>query len=276
MLENKINTAIRILKIAEKQAQNYNEPVEIAYSGGKDSDVLLALAKMSNINYHAYYKNTTIDPKGTLQHCKENNVTIIKPKYSFFELIKKHGFVSRLRRFCCSSLKEYKVLNVAAIGVRADESTARAKRYTNFESCRVFSATEKVKQYYPLYDWTLTDVKNFILKYNIKLAPYYYVNGSIDFSRRLGCIGCPLQSDNGKKELKDNPAVLRGILRAGQIYFDTHPESHFVKKMCNGNSYNGFAYSYFYTDYNKFFLDSQGGLFEKPDFEKLIFDYFNI
>ena len=60
MLKDKIQSAIRILKLAEKQANEYNEPVEIAYSGGKDSDVLLQLAKMAEINFCAYYKNTTI------------------------------------------------------------------------------------------------------------------------------------------------------------------------------------------------------------------------
>ena len=44
-MKEKVNSAIRILKLAEKQAAIYNEPVEIAYSGGKDSDVLLKIAK---------------------------------------------------------------------------------------------------------------------------------------------------------------------------------------------------------------------------------------
>ena len=116
-LNDKIKSAIRILKIAEQQAAIFNEPIEIAYSGGKDSDVLLTLAKMANVNYKAYYKNTTIDPPGTMQHVKTNHVNIVKPQFSFLELVKKKGFPSMFRRFCCKSIKEYKILNVCAKGV---------------------------------------------------------------------------------------------------------------------------------------------------------------
>ena len=80
MDEKKITSAIRILKLAEQQANLYGEPVEIAYSGGKDSDVILQLAKESGINYRAIYKQTTIDPPGTMEHVKTNGVEIRRPK----------------------------------------------------------------------------------------------------------------------------------------------------------------------------------------------------
>ena len=44
-LQNKIDKAIRLLKAYD----NPDEPVEIAYSGGKDSDVILQLAKEAGI-----------------------------------------------------------------------------------------------------------------------------------------------------------------------------------------------------------------------------------
>lgn len=49
-----------------------DDPIEVSYSGGKDSDVILTLTKMAGIPYRAIYKNTTIDPLGTVQHCKDN------------------------------------------------------------------------------------------------------------------------------------------------------------------------------------------------------------
>lgn len=55
-------------------------PIEISYSGGKDSDVILELAKMAGIPYRAIYKCTTIDPPGTTKHCKEKGAEIILPK----------------------------------------------------------------------------------------------------------------------------------------------------------------------------------------------------
>lgn len=65
-LQKKINRAVRLLKVTCG-----DEVVEIAYSGGKDSDVILQLAKEAGIKYRAIYKNTTIDPPGTIKHAKE-------------------------------------------------------------------------------------------------------------------------------------------------------------------------------------------------------------
>lgn len=151
-LQNKINSAIRILKIAEQQASLSKQPVEIAYSGGKDSDVLLQLAKESGINYKAIYKNTTIDPAGTMQHVRENNVEIRQPKIPFFKLIEKKGFPSFRFRFCCAYLKEYKILDTVCFGVRADESIKRKKLYSKgFNFCRVYNSKEKVNVFTPIF-----------------------------------------------------------------------------------------------------------------------------
>lgn len=268
MVEHKkIQSAIRILKLAEKEAAQYNEPVEIAYSGGKDSDVLLQLAKESDINYRAIYKNTTIDPPGTIQHVKKNNVEILQPKKSFFELVAKKGFPNRFKRFCCAELKEYKVLNVCASGVRAAESVKRAKRYTTFEACRVYSKKVRVHQFFPIFDWTLTDVSNFIADRKIELAPVYYNNGVIDCKKRLGCIACPLKSDNGIADMKANKAILHALIRAGKKYINNHPQYNFAN-----------VYEMFYANY--FSMQSYSMLKEKNlfnieyDFKKLLESYF--
>ena len=100
-LKKKVDQAIRFLK-----SINADE-IELAYSGGKDSDVILELAKMAGIQYRAIYKNTTIDPPGTIEHVLSKGVEILRPKESFAKLIQKKGFPSRYRRFCCSELKEY-------------------------------------------------------------------------------------------------------------------------------------------------------------------------
>ena len=57
VLKKKVKQAINLL-----QSIKTDEPIEVAYSGGKDSDVILELAKMAGIKYRAIYKNTTIDP----------------------------------------------------------------------------------------------------------------------------------------------------------------------------------------------------------------------
>lgn len=70
--EKKVARAIRLLQNIPQDG-----PIEVSYSGGKDSDVILELAKMAGINYRAIYKNTTIDPPGTIKHCREMGVEVI-------------------------------------------------------------------------------------------------------------------------------------------------------------------------------------------------------
>ena len=114
-LQKKVSQAVKLLQVCYSAA---GEPLQVAYSGGKDSDVILELAKMSGIEYRAIYKNTTIDPPGTIKHVLENGVEIRRPKESFFSLMKRNGYPSRMMRYCCRILKEYKILDNCVIGIR--------------------------------------------------------------------------------------------------------------------------------------------------------------
>lgn len=176
-LQKKIDRSIKLLQSVGKR---YDGKIEIAYSGGKDSDVILQLAKESGINYRAIYKNTTIDPPGTIKHVKDMGVEIRRPKKTFFRLVAEKGFPSRLRRFCCQELKEYKILDKSVIGVRKEESVARNKRYNEPTECRWYgkkTEANHVEQIYPILEWTANDVLQFIQDRKIQLAPVYYRGG---------------------------------------------------------------------------------------------------
>lgn len=207
--EKKIDFAIKLLRSIPQDG-----PIELSYSGGKDSDVILELAKMSGIPFEAIYKNTTIDPPGTIAHCRENGVTIIQPKKSMFQIIEEKGWPTRRARFCCSELKEYKIHDRAIQGIRRSESSARAKRYKEPEFCRLYPHKEKVRIYLPILEWSNEDVERFITDRGIKCAPVYYdENGKFHVERRLGCIGCPMQSDCGKADFKRYPGMLKEWIR---------------------------------------------------------------
>ena len=133
-LERKIKFAIHLLQSIPLD----DGPVEVSYSGGKDSDVILQLTKEAGIPYRAIYKNTTIDPPGTIAHAKEMGAEIISPKKRFFQLVSEKGFPSRFARFCCEYLKEYKVLPRSIQGIRKEESTKRSERYKEPEFCRTY------------------------------------------------------------------------------------------------------------------------------------------
>lgn len=134
-LDKKIDRAIRLLQSIPTDKGD----IEVSYSGGKDSDVILELAKMAGISYRAIYKNTTIDPPGTIKHAKDMGAEIVHPKKTFFELIRQKGAPSRLRRFCCQYLKEYKILDRSIQGIRRAESSKRATLYKEPEMCRKYN-----------------------------------------------------------------------------------------------------------------------------------------
>ena len=270
-LQKKVDFAIKLLRSIPQDGD-----IEISYSSGKDSDVILELAKMAGIPYRAIYKNTTIDPAGSIAHAKEMGAEVIRPKKSFFQLVSEHGYPSRYARFCCSFLKEYKVCDRAIQGIRRSESRNRAERYKEPEMCRVYSAKEKVKVYLPILEWTDRDVEEFIKERNIKCHPLYYRGGQFDVTKRLGCVGCPLQSRKKRiQEFKDNPKMLKAWIRAGQKYF-------LSDKYQKGKSYFKFKDAFesmgyqLYCDNIEQFKEKTYGMFGDFDWKEFLQKEFKI
>lgn len=164
----------RVIRLLQSIPLDKDEKVEVSYSGGKDSDVILQLTKEAGIPYRAIYKNTTIDPPGTVAHAREMGAEIINPEKTFFQIVEKMGFPNRFHRFCCGQLKEYKVLDKAIQGIRRSESIKRSNRYKEPEVCRTYGKNDKVRIYLPILDWTDADVAEFIADRGIKCHPLYY------------------------------------------------------------------------------------------------------
>lgn len=251
-LQKKVDFAIRLLQGAEKMAEKVGQPVEICYSGGKDSDVILELARMSGIKYRAIYKNTTIDPPGTIKHALDNGCEIRRPSMSFREIIAKKGIPNRNRRHCCEILKEYKILDYAVIGVRKEESKKRNELYNEPELCYKYKSEVTVRQYLPILEWTKEDIKEFITERNIKCHPIYYdEKGHFHVERRLGCMGCPLAYRKHRiEEFKRNPNMVKLYIDAAQKFLDNHPKSAVYKYL--NNAVDLFAFSLYCDTIDEF------------------------
>lgn len=267
----KVERAINLLRSIPQDTE-----IELSYSGGKDSDVILELAKMAGIPFRAIYKNTTIDPPGTIKHCKSKGVEIVQPEISFLKLIEKKGIPSRFSRFCCSTLKEYKILDRAILGIRRAESAKRAARYKEPEYCRVYSKNEKVKLYLPILEWTDGDIERFIKERGIQCHPLYYDEfGKFRVERRLGCMDCPLQSDNGLRDYKEHPKLLKQFIKHAQIFIDNHPNS--TAKLRFKNAYGLIYYNLFCANLDEFNTKTSEDLFgNRSDPETEIKRFFNI
>ena len=271
-LQKKVDRAIRLLQSIPTDKGD----IEISYSGGKDSDVILELAKMAGIPYRAIYKNTTIDPAGTIAHAMKNGVEVIRPKESFFRLVSKFGFPNRYYRFCCSALKEYKVCDIAIQGIRRSESRKRAEIYKEPEICRVYSAKEKAKVYLPILEWSDEDVSEFIKERNIKCHPLYYRGGQFDVTKRLGCMGCPLQSRKKRIQVfKDNPKYLKAWIMAGQKRYTSEAYQNGKSKYKLKDAFAAMGYQ-LYCDNMEQFKTMTYGLFGEFDWKEFLQKEFKI
>lgn len=100
----------------------------LCYSGGKDSDTILALAKLADVKYEAVHNLTTVDAPETVKYIKQNpDVQIVHPKRTMWQLIvDKHMPPTRLVRYCCEELKEHGGrFRKRITGVRWAESNSR-------------------------------------------------------------------------------------------------------------------------------------------------------
>ena len=271
-LEKKIENAVKLLQIFGK-----DKVVEVSFSGGKDSEVILELAKMAGINYRAIYKCTTIDPPHTIAHCKSKGVEIMRPKEKFFDLVKRKGVPTMRARFCCEVMKEYKILDNAIQGIRRCESVKRTKLYKEPIICRIYGSKKNhVNVCLPILEWTDNDVERFIAMCEIKCHPLYYdEQGKFHVERRLGCMGCPMQSDKGKADYKQRPKLLKRLIQCAQIFWDTHPNASVHKKF--GDVYELVWHDLFCKSYDEYLQRTAVDLWGKRiNCKEYLQQYFNI
>ena len=137
-LQRKIDTAYERFRWAAKEAERlFDMPLVVRYSGGKDSDVILQLAKESGVPFRVTHNLTTADPPDNVYYIRrvfarlrEEGIDcrINVPKRSLWKIMRETLVIpSRIMRVCCSELKERKMPDAPYIvtGVRWAESAGR-------------------------------------------------------------------------------------------------------------------------------------------------------
>ena len=196
----------------------------VAYSGGKDSDVVLDLVRRSDVKYDAHHNLTTCDPPEVVRHVKEQtDVVIDRPQYTMWELVRRRIMPPRrTARYCCEELKERGGQGRTVVtGVRWAESNRRATRKM-VESCY----KDPSKHYlHPIIDWTTSDVWSYIRERGIKVCSLY-----AEGQTRVGCVLCPMTRDV-ERQMARWPQIARAWERAvkatykpGKSYGETPEE----------------------------------------------------
>jgi len=216
--------AVERLKTFESNAIAKNpKGYYVAYSGGKDSDVILDLVRRSGVKYEAHYHLTTVDPPELVWHVrKQPEVIIDRPELTMWQLIRKKGMPpTRKIRYCCEVLKERQGGNAIVVtGVRWQESAKRSKRRM-VETC----FRNKNKQFLNvIIDWSTTDVWNYIKAQGIKYCSLYD-----EGFKRLGCVLCPMSRDV-ELQMKRWPRIARAWEQAIKATYKPTTDKKYIFK----------------------------------------------
>lgn len=216
LLYFKINHSIELINKAEQMALKYNDfGFHVAFSGGKDSQVIYELCKMAGVKFKAFFYKTSVDPRELLSFIRENypEVEWIKPKLSMFQLIYKKGMLPLRRcRFCCEYLKERNGLNAVVItGITSDESAKRAKRKALEISC--VKGQDKIF-IHPILDWTKAEVLQFLNERSIEKCSLY------EKQERIGCVGCPMSPKTMRRDFRNMPNFKKAYINTVQKLID--------------------------------------------------------
>ena len=212
LIEHTLEGKIDRVQIAIDRLKAFEPPegYYLAFSGGKDSQVIYELAKMSGVKFDAHFNFTTVDPPELLKFIKDfyPNVQWHRPEISMFKLIPKNLMPpTRMIRYCCSYLKERGGSGrIVITGIRSQESYKRSKRKM-VESCYKNPGKKYIN---PILDWTEADVWEFIKGQKLKYCKLYD-----EGYKRIGCILCPMQRISGKlMDAKRYPKFYKAYLLA--------------------------------------------------------------
>lgn len=239
--------AIERLKCFEPPAGQ--QPYYIAYSGGKDSDTIRILAELSGVRYELHHNLTTVDAPETVYYVRSiPDIIIHRPERSMWQLIpEKLMPPTRMVRYCCAELKERGGQGRRVVtGVRMAESVKRKlngglviflkKQKETISKAEELGVDIQINSkggiilnndntksrelvehcsmqakvlINPIYDWTDSDVWEFLRHYGCKSNPLYECG-----FKRIGCIGCPIGSKHRYTEFRLYPKYKDNYIRA--------------------------------------------------------------
>lgn len=159
----------------------------LAFSGGKDSVALKALADMAGVRYEAHHNLTTIDPPPLVRFIRRRHpdVAVHAPTgfRNFYEAVEAKGLPIGKFRWCCEVFKHRGGEDrVRLFGLRAAESRRSGLGRGVVQLC----ARTGARNVNPLWDWSAAEVWSFIRSREVAYCRLY--DEGYD---RLGCVCCP-------------------------------------------------------------------------------------
>lgn len=258
-LRDKVNVALDRIRTAHDMSMRYlGSPLAITFSGGKDSDVLIELARMSGRPVIFHNSHTTVDAPETVYYIRWEVARLREEGYqarteypdtSMWKLIVKMNGCPPLRtmRYCCAHLKERKIMTsdgklcFIATGVRWAESVARKSREVyEVQGSRTRYAIHVSEEELMLHNDNTPERRLFE---ECKAKGARVVNPIIDWTdsdvweflrwrgcyanvlysqgkKRVGCIGCPCARKGRGEDFERWPRYKRAYIAALERGFD--------------------------------------------------------
>lgn len=270
-LQKKILYSIDLIRKSEKMALRLDPENGFynTFSGGKDSQCLYHLVKLSGVKAKTHMNPTSVDPPEVIRFVKTQypDVELIRPKMSIYEMAKKKKILpTRILRWCCAEFKETSGTGkVTLIGIRREESSRRAKRgeiSTDIKGKRSEESFDQWSEHEekmvtcvggkdkilvsPIIYWTRRDVWEFLNSNGIPRCELYDQGYT-----RIGCICCPMSQYRQKvKEIKCWPHVKRNWLKTIQWLIDNEYVNHNLSdaETCFQWWISGKSFDKFYAD----------------------------
>lgn len=197
----------------------------VAFSGGKNSLVVLHMVLQKKNDVIVLFNNTTNEMPETLKYVRwlakewKLNFYEVKPETNFWKIVDKYGFPHHRRYYnkkpkCCYYLKIkpaeafYKEHGVDCVftGISAYES--RVRKICAVKQGMLYKNKKYLKAY-PIIFWSDDDVWKYIEENNLPVNPAYKkykIN-------RIGCIACTGFINWQKKMQKINPRLYEYVMR---------------------------------------------------------------
>lgn len=217
-LDEKVEKAIEYFRTFEPEALK-RDPADGYYlcdSYGKDSCVILDLAKRSGVKFRAHHNLTTLDPPELVLFGRKNHpeTVVHKPDVPMLARLaqKTNGPPTRLSRWCCAEYKEsHGKKFVTVFGVRADESNRRKAQW------RVWTPRRETESYTlnPILYWTDEDVWRYLKSNGVPYCSLYDEGWT-----RLGCVGCPMAGAGRRREFDRWPKLEQAWKRSVQKFWE--------------------------------------------------------